>query len=494
MYVLRSQFKICFVSLPGLSLERKRLKPDAVPSVFSWKRKLDTQKMYERSARLQKRKKVLPTTSSPITSINPPSIYDNIISCDDNPDSTDNNKLVSDESHHIFSPSEIACEVEVVVLDDTVVVDQVTSDKTCVDGLEKALYKKDIPMRDGNLSTPRTRTNQPTNQVISDLPSDRASEKIAKMKGPPKSAGTQTVFRNGFSICRIMDKPERIAYYTGLESYEKFLFVYRTLGPAVDQLTYRDHQVNCVSPEDQFLMTLMKLRLGSPDFELGDKFDVGHRTVGNIIVTWIRFMYLEWSELNIWPSKELIKFYMPEGFKKEYPSTRLIIDGTEIPIEKPSNPIAQQATWSNYKNRNTLKILVGTSPGGLISYVSPAFGGSTSDRAVVERSKLVEMCNDHDSVMADRGFTVQDLFARKNVTVNIPSFLKGKSQLPGLTVIKDRKLANKRVHIERAIGLTKTYKICKRELNGYYVNLGSEIYFLCAMLCNFRECIVGKKA
>ncbi|KAK3926628.1 Putative transposase for insertion sequence element IS112 [Frankliniella fusca] len=185
---------------------------------------------------------------------------------------------------------------------------------------------------------------------------------------------------------------------------------------------------------------------------------------------------------------------MPDGFRKMYPSTRVIVDGTEIPLACPKNPTQAQACFSTYKNRATEKILVGATPSGLISYCSDAFAGSVSDRAIVERSDLIEKCDPGDSVMADRGFTVQDLFAHRNVAVNIPSFLKGQAQLPGLKLLQDRKLASKRVHIERVIGLVKTFKILKKELPAYYVPLGSQITFICCMLCNFREGIVSRSA
>lgn len=55
------------------------------------------------------------------------------------------------------------------------------------------------------------------------------------------------------------------------------------------------------------------------------------------------------------------------------------------------------------------------------------YGGSTSDRQVIERSSLLEKCKKGDSIIADRGLNVQDLFAAKGVSLNIPTFLKGRS-------------------------------------------------------------------
>ena len=45
---------------------------------------------------------------------------------------------------------------------------------------------------------------------------------------------------------------------------------------------------------------------------------------------------------------------MPNAFKDSYPTTRCIIDATEIFIQTPSNPQAQQLTFSSYKNHNTV--------------------------------------------------------------------------------------------------------------------------------------------
>jgi hypothetical protein len=56
------------------------------------------------------------------------------------------------------------------------------------------------------------------------------------------------------------------------------------------------------------------------------------------------------KELDIWPSREIINQHMPQEFKALFPSTKVVIDGTEIPIQKPSNIQEQSATWSSYKN------------------------------------------------------------------------------------------------------------------------------------------------
>ena len=201
-------------------------------------------------------------------------------------------------------------------------------------------------------------------------------------------------------------------------------------------------------------------------------------------------MAVQWRELNLFASRDLTTLFMPDDFRHKFPSTRLIIDGMECPIKKPQNPLSQQVTFSSYKNRNTIKVVVGSTPGGLISYISTAYGGSTSDRQIIERSGLENVCDGGDSIMADKGFNVQDIFAPSDVQVNIPTFLKKGNRFAPKSLAKDRGIASKRVHIERHIGLVKTYKILSQPMTPTEASLGSQIVFVCCMLCNFRSCIV----
>ena len=94
--------------------------------------------------------------------------------------------------------------------------------------------------------------------------------------------------------------------------------------------------------------------------------------------------------------------------------------------------------------------------------------------------------------MADRGIAVQDLYASQDVGVNIPTTMRGVNQLPAETVVKDRRIASKRVHVERVIGLGKTFKILQGELDHSKTPIGGRIIFVCNVLSNYRRNIVPK--
>ncbi|KAJ8665850.1 hypothetical protein QAD02_007512 [Eretmocerus hayati] len=91
------------------------------------------------------------------------------------------------------------------------------------------------------------------------------------------------------------------------------------------------------------------------------------------------------SRIDIWSSKDLVQYYMSDRFKEDFSKTRVIIDGTEIYIERSGDPLIQQSSFSVHKNHATLKGAVGSTSGGLISYRSSLHEGSTSDRQLVER-------------------------------------------------------------------------------------------------------------
>lgn len=98
------------------------------------------------------------------------------------------------------------------------------------------------------------------------------------------------------------------------------------------------------------------------------------------------------------------------------------------------------------------------------------------------------------TVMADKGFNVQDLFAPKDVQVNIPAFFSKKNRLTEKQVLSDRKVSSKRVHIERIIGMGKTYKVLTCVLDATETKLAHHIIAACYALCNFRNNIVSRDA
>ena len=87
----------------------------------------------------------------------------------------------------------------------------------------------------------------------------------------------------------------------------------------------------------------------------------------------------------------------------------------------------------------TLKGLVGISPSGGITFVSQLYTCSISDREIVLRSGILSQSFDlGDSVMADKGFQIQDILPL-GVDLNIPPFLGSDAQMSAEDVDTRRK-------------------------------------------------------
>ena len=147
---------------------------------------------------------------------------------------------------------------------------------------------------------------------------------------------------------------------------------------------------------------------------------------------------------------------MPECFKVSFgKKVAVIIDCFEVFIERPSNLLARAATWSNYKHHNTLKVLLGTTPQGVVSFVSDCWGRRVSDKHLTENSGLIQKFLPGDVVLADRGFDIAESVGTVQARLHIPAFTKGKTQLSALEVEETRSIANVRIHVERVIGCVK---------------------------------------
>ena len=158
-------------------------------------------------------------------------------------------------------------------------------------------------------------------------------------------------------------------------------------------------------------------------------------------------MYFKFKELLVFPSRRRVDRNMPQCFKTYYPSTRMIIDCTEFFVERPSSLSEQNAWFSNYKNHTTVKSLVGISPDGAFAFVSPIFEGSIADRDIVIESGLLPLLQFGDSVMADKGFNIQDLLVSYGVLLSIPPFNTKAQQMLPQDVITTKTIASVRIHV-----------------------------------------------
>ncbi|XP_068739216.1 uncharacterized protein [Montipora capricornis] len=119
-----------------------------------------------------------------------------------------------------------------------------------------------------------------------------------------------------------------------------------------DALSSRDH---VLSMEEEFLLVMMKLRLGLTNLDLAIRFNVAEATISNAFISWLNLLFVQLGTLKIWPHRNVILEHMPKKFKEDYPNNIIIIDCTELKIQCPSSLVLQSQSYSNYKSTNTLK-------------------------------------------------------------------------------------------------------------------------------------------
>ncbi|KAJ8972414.1 hypothetical protein NQ314_000193 [Rhamnusium bicolor] len=175
------------------------------------------------------------------------------------------------------------------------------------------------------------------------------------------------------------------------------------------------------------LITLKKIRTDDVYARLADDFEMSITYIHNIFTRSIPIIAGALQELIFWPSSIEIKKRLPIPFRVRYKNVVSIIDCLEIEIEKPSNPIYQAMTWSDYKKCNTLKFLISSTPDGMITFISGAFGGRASDKEIISQSNFLNELPNACAVMADRGFKQIDfMLAKKNCfLVRPPSVEEG---------------------------------------------------------------------
>ena len=241
---------------------------------------------------------------------------------------------------------------------------------------------------------------------------------------------------------------DKVSYYTGLPNQEILLSVFKLVIPLPG--LKREYYWR------SYLITLMKLRLNLGYQDLAYRLGVSISTLSRRFQEMLDIMAIRLDFLIFWPDREDLQKTMPLCFRSTYGlKVASIIDCYEIKIEKPSNFNARAATWSQYKQSNTVKVLIAISPQGMTMFLSESWGGRVSDKHLTRECGILRKLLPGDIVLADRGFDIEEDVAMMQASLKIPSFTKGVSQLSPLDIEKTRKLANLRIHVERVIGATR---------------------------------------
>ena len=244
-----------------------------------------------------------------------------------------------------------------------------------------------------------------------------------------------------------------------------------------------------LSSKDEFLMVLVKLRLGLLFGDLADRFDISVGAASKIFGSWIRAMSLSLKSLIFMPEQERVRENLPSKFKK-MPDLMGIIDCSEIFLETPKDLELQSVTWSDYKHHNTAKFLISVTPGSFINFISQPYTGRISDKAITVDCNFLDIVPPHTRIMADKGFNIFQECAAKSIYLTVPPGKRGTSQMTPSEVKKTSQIAKLRILVEQVIRRVKTFRIIANELPISMLPHLNDILVVCAALSNLKNPIM----
>ena len=87
-----------------------------------------------------------------------------------------------------------------------------------------------------------------------------------------------------------------------------------------------------LSAFQEFVMTLMRLRLGLFERDLSHRFGLSIGTVSNVTHKWMKLIRSQLGHLIKMPNRETIQYYSPPSFKQLFPNVVIVIDCSELEI------------------------------------------------------------------------------------------------------------------------------------------------------------------
>lgn len=296
----------------------------------------------------------------------------------------------------------------------------------------------------------------------------------------------------------ILGSNSKAKYYTGITKVQREA-LWNFLGEAkyhlriINTKKTTSTSLRKLTVEDQFLLTLFKLRCNYTFKDIGFRHAVNPRMLSNIFKSWLQLLFVKFKSIEdrMFTLYDDLPKPLPKAFNNSLLKyTRVVIDCSELFIESTSDFEAQGNIFSSYKHHTTAKVLIGVAPSGGVVFASNCFEGSISDREIVIQSGFLDKINPNDLVLADRGFTIEDLLAEKGARLNIPPFLSGR---PNFTLGETRKtkiIARARIHVERFNQRFKRFRFLKGIIPQCHLDVLTQAVYVCSCLCNFDKPLV----
>lgn len=342
--------------------------------------------------------------------------------------------------------------------------------------------------------------------IMSSIPNTPAAEPVdAAVQVDVGTHAANKIHRRAMTRDIILTDDDSVRFYTGLPSKDILVTIFDIIKKRVTTINYwrgakyankgrhgtgPGGRKKIIDHFDEYLLTLVYLRQGFTRRFLSDFFGVSQSTVTCITTTWINVLFEVMKNWLLWPSAQEVRNSLPKNFPPKYADTRIILDCTEFHHVKPQNCTAQASTCSQYKQQNTVKVMIGITPRGQITLVSQLYVGNTSDRHIVEE-EILDKIEPGDAVMVNRGFDIGDLLLQRGAKLHIPPFTRkteaGKGRASNQSEIhKTKETASLRTHVQRVIQRMKKFEILTKKRSYNLWPLLHQILVIIAFFCNLQ--------
>ena len=243
--------------------------------------------------------------------------------------------------------------------------------------------------------------------------------------------------------------------------------------------------------ERGIVITMMRLKTGLSFTSLGVMLGTDRSTCSRSFAAVLPVLSSILKECIEFPSKEKVLCNMPQCFK-QYKNVRVVLDCTEVSIERHSCLDCRICSYSHYHGCESVKVMVGCSPAGTITYVSDVYGGKVSDKQIFTDSRLVNQLEPYiDGVMVDKGFLIDEECLANAISLVRPPFLRNEKQLSPADARLTRDIAWARVHVERAIQRMKQFTILKNKIPWTMLPYINHIFTVICALTNLSQPILA---
>ena len=154
-------------------------------------------------------------------------------------------------------------------------------------------------------------------------------------------------------------------------------------------------------------------------------------------------------------------------------------------VQTPTSLLLQSQLYSSYKSNNTLKGLIGITPQCSFIY-SLVIHRIHYRKKITRFSGILDLLEPGDSVMAGKGFNIDELLREKELGLNLPPFLQNQAQFSAANVLEKKTIAKLRVHFGRAIRRIREFHFFNSDVPLSTLGFVNQLYIVTCLLTNFQ--------